>query len=135
MKNLLKDKRNIWHIIAMLAGVVAIIVGVWFLDRKFYSVSMLDELKFGADFYTEMYNASRRIHGVVGHINDLIEYVKKGIGFAFIFGGIADICFFGSKLNFAKNEIDTTEITPTSQPEISSVNETTETEESNPEAE
>jgi len=104
MKRLLEDKRNIWYLCGMLVGVAAIIIGIWFLDRQFYDVTELDTISFGGDFYTEIYNASRRIHGVLGHINDFIEYVKKGFGFTFILGGIVDICVFGSKLNFIKKE-------------------------------
>lgn len=110
MKNLLKDKRNILYLIAMLAGVAAIIIGVWFLDRQFYGPSGLEEMTFGADFYTEIYNANRRIYGMLSHINDFIEYVKKGFGFTFILCGIVDICFFGSKLNFIKLEASVEEI-------------------------
>lgn len=110
MKKLLKDKRNIWYLIAMLAGVAAVFVGIWFLQRQFYGSSSLDEVKFGADFYTEIYNANRRIYGMLSHINDFIEYVKKGFGFTFILGGIVDICVFGSKLNFDNSEILNEEI-------------------------
>lgn len=104
MKNLLKDKRNILYIIAMLTGVAAIIIGIWFLNRQFYGSASLDEIKFGADFYTEIYNANRRIYGMLSHINDFIEYVKKGFGFTFILGGVVDICVFAGKLNFCKPE-------------------------------
>ena len=104
MKRLLEDKRNIWYLCGMLAGVAAIIIGIWFLDRQFYGSSELDKISFGADFYTEIYNASRRIYGMLSHINDFIEYVKKGFGFAFILGGVVDICVFGSKLNIVKKE-------------------------------
>lgn len=104
MKKLLKDKRNIWYLCGMLAGVAAIVIGICFLNRRFYDVTELEKISFGGDFYTEIYNASRRIHALLGHINDFIEYVKKGFGFTFILGGVVDICVFGSKLNIVKNE-------------------------------
>lgn len=88
----------------MLVGVAAVFVGVWFLQRQFYEATSLDTAVFGADFYTEIYEANRRIYGMLSHINDFIEYVKKGFGFTFIFGGIVDICVFGSKLSFKKQE-------------------------------
>ena len=117
MKNLLKDKRNILYLIAMLAGLAAIVIGIWFLDRQFYGSSSLDEITFGGDFYTEIYNANRRIYGMLSHINDFIEYVKKGFGFTFILGGIVDVCVFGSKLNFIKSEGSVEEIETTNAEE------------------
>ena len=102
MKKLLADKRNIWYLCGILVGVAAIVIGFCFLQRKFYDPQYLDSIKFGADFYTEIYNANRRIHALLGNINDLIEYVKKGFGITFILAGAIDICVFGSKLRFCK---------------------------------
>lgn len=124
---LTKEQSKDWN--PDLVGVVAIGIGIWFLQRKFYSVTSLNEITFGADFYTEIYNASRRIHNVVGHINDLIEYVKKGIGFGFIFGGIIDICVFGSKLNLASSDIGINEDTTTNEAKMIPANKTIDIEE------
>lgn len=104
MNRLFADKRNIWYLLGMLAGVAAICIGAGFLKVQYHDVTGLSEITFGADFYTEIYNASRRIYGVLGHINAFIEYVKKGFGYTFILAGVIDICAFGSKLNLAKAE-------------------------------
>ncbi len=99
-----KVKKNYWYMAGMLVGLASIIVGIWFLDRQFYGASSLKDITFGADFYTEIYNASRRIYSMLSHINDFIEYVKKGFGFAFIFLGAIDICLFGSKLEVPEKQ-------------------------------
>lgn len=119
MKRLFEDKRNIWYLCGMLAGVAAIIIGIWFLDREFGAVIQLDDLSFGGDFYTEIYNASRRIFALLGHLNDFIEYVKKGFGFTFILGGVVDVCVFGSKLNIAKKEEPIEEISTCESNDVS----------------
>ena len=100
----MKRKNNFWNICGLLTGVAAIFVGISLLKQEFYTVATLDELKFGADFYTEMYDVTRRIHALLTNINDLIEYVKTGFGYLFVFGGIIDICVFASKLSFTENK-------------------------------
>ena len=92
------DRKNIWNLLGMLVGVAAIIVGIVFLQREFYGASMLDDIAFGGDFYTEIYNAARRIHGLLTHLNDFIEFVKRGFAWTFIFFGCVDICVFGHRL-------------------------------------
>ncbi len=110
MKRLLKDKRNIWYLLGMLVGAAAIVVGILFLEQQYYSSSSLDSITFGADFYTEIYNASRRIYSRLGLINDVIEYVRSAFGWMFIFFGLVDICVFGSRLQFPQPEIDAVDV-------------------------
>ena len=126
MESSLENKKDIWYIIAMLVGVVAIVIGIWFLQRELYSLHSLADITFGGDFYTEIYKASCRVYDVASNINDL---VKKGIGFSFIFGGIIDICVFGSKINFASNDIGINDIATTNESKTISADQTIDTEE------
>ncbi len=104
-----KQKNDLWNVIGILTGILAIIVGIWFLKQRFFEPASLESMTFGADFYTEIYKASRRIHGMLTNINDFIEYVKKGFGWSFIFFGLVDICVFASKLQLPEKNVITVE--------------------------
>lgn len=108
MKRILNNKANIWNLLGIIIGVVAIVIGIVFLKRQFYDVSEIGKITFGADFYTEMYDVGRRIYNLLGHINDFIEYVKSGFGFSFILFGALDIILFGRKIteNIADEKVE-----------------------------
>lgn len=73
-----------------------------------YSIG--EQIKFGADFYTEMYDVTIDVgHAINYAINDLI----RAMGWLIISIGAIDICFFAYKFaaccNIAKNTENTTD--------------------------
>lgn len=80
-------------IIGIIVGVAIIILGVSLQDTERYAVG--ESIKFGADFYTEIYDVTKDVGHVINYVvNDLI----RAIGWLIISLGAMDICFFAYKL-------------------------------------
>jgi len=93
-------KKNIWCFIGILAGIVAIILGIKiFADFHVYYPTF-GAVEFGGDFYTEIHKTVTRI---TNSIRELQEMLVLTIGSLFVFLGIVDICFFARLLEFNKD--------------------------------
>ena len=90
MKSTLKKATSV---IGIIVGVIIIIIGFSLQNTSNYSIG--EQIKFGADFYTEMYDVTKDVGRAINHaINDLI----CAVGWLIISIGAIDICFFGFKL-------------------------------------
>jgi hypothetical protein len=85
--------KKIVSIIGIVIGVIIIIIGFSLQDTSNYSIGK--SIKFGADFYTEMYDVTKDVGRAINYaINDLI----CAISWLIISLGAIDICFFVYKL-------------------------------------
>ena len=93
-KNIMtNNSKKIASIIGIIVGVTIIIVGFSLQDTSNYSIG--ESIKFGADFYTEMYDVTKDVGRAINYaINDLI----CAIGWLIVSIGAIDICFFVYKL-------------------------------------
>jgi len=107
-ENIMEKKKKILSLIAIGVGIIAILLGIYFLfvvaeDDDFYgtiysyngAISKLGTMKFGADFYTEVYKAAAFSGNAISGIYHVVCYA---IGAFFIMGGIIDICCFIPKI-------------------------------------
>lgn len=94
-------KQNIFPLLGMLIGVIAIIMGLVFLSEFTDNYGSLSSVTFGGDFYTEIHKVTRAAANRVG---DLADMLGTAIAWVFILGGAIDICAFGSKLKAAPQE-------------------------------
>lgn len=87
-----------WNIIGMITGIAAVIFGVYLLastSGDHYSSMISSYIKFGGDFYTEVYSAASRAANV---LRFQYEMLRISISTAFILSGITQVCVFAGKL-------------------------------------
>lgn len=103
-ENKMKKERN-FNLIGIILGIAIIIVGITIMKnpadtRSTFSV---DSYRFGADFYTEQYAATRtaaiNAAATAGNVGNLGEKLAQYAGLAFIFSG-ALVC-----LTYGKNYV------------------------------
>lgn len=104
-------KKDIWSIVGIILGFVAIIAGIIFLfgfkDETFLGIySHLGTSEFGGDFYTYSYRATAFAANAVAGV---YEMLSTCFGVLFILFGLFDICFFGSRM-LAKTKKQTSSI-------------------------
>ncbi|MCL2695235.1 MAG: hypothetical protein FWE69_02795 [Clostridiales bacterium] len=87
------EKLNIWSLIGLCAGIFAIVMGIVVMAAK--ASDGASSMKFGADFYTEIYYAS---HNMSWNLSRLIKAVKLGFGSLLLFFGIIDVCYILSRI-------------------------------------
>lgn len=92
----------IFSIIGIIGGIVSIIVGITTVQPNYIS---LDNMTFGGDAYTAIYQAAQYTAGRTGYID---ETLSRGIKYAFIIAGVMAICYFALELlkamEFYKNQ-------------------------------
>lgn len=87
-------KRTIFNVLSIIVGIAMIIVGVNFNSNPAgkWTGSSPTSYTFGADYYTEQYEATRiaanNISATARTIGNLSEKLANYVGFAFIFAGI-----------------------------------------------
>lgn len=83
----------IFGIIGISAGIFIIIYGVFFVDC--YMCAYTDSsIAFGADFYTEVYQATAHAANNICTVNNTIEECVRAI---LVVIGVVDICYFAFK--------------------------------------
>lgn len=92
--------KKFFHIAAMAAGILLIVVGGVFLlgfkDVAFYgNILRVGQSTFGADFYTEIYKSTTF---AANALKEIYEMISTCFGVLFIFIGVIDVCFWGSKM-------------------------------------
>ena len=98
-------KGDFRSIIGIVCGVVIIILGIIMLTQGDIGSVRSTSTSFGADFYTEVYQAT----AVAGrNVKELGELIAKGFGFLLLAIGLTDICLFGTKIA-AKEKTSTNE--------------------------
>ena len=89
----MKKKVNFFCIIGILVGLAAIYAGYTLLEM--YPGYSGNDIKFGADFYTEIYKAVRIVES---NLQWVAKITRQGFGYLLMLLGATDICFFGYKL-------------------------------------
>ncbi len=84
-----RRSKNTMSFVGITVGVLIIIIGFLVQNTSNYSIG--SDIKFGADFYTEMYDVTRDI----GYV---IIGLVKAVGWLIISIGAIDVCFFGYKI-------------------------------------
>lgn len=105
----MEKKKKIFLIIPIVVGIVAILLGLFFIffmsgNDSFYgnansisgAISRLGTSKYGADFYNDIYEATAFTGNATSAIYHIICY---SMGALFIMGGLIDICYFIPKLS------------------------------------
>ena len=83
-------KRKLTAIIGIIAGIIIIVFGIKQLNQE-TGVQIYDTTTFGADYYTDSYDAMRK---TVNNTQILNNIVRSGTGFIIISIGISDIAVF-----------------------------------------
>lgn len=87
------NAKKVVSIIGIIVGVIIVINGFCLQDTSNYSIG--ESIRFGADFYTEMYSVTKDVGRAINNaINDLI----CAISWLIISLGAINICFFVYKL-------------------------------------
>lgn len=105
-------KRVNWFcVLGILVGAAAIYGGYYLLDS--YTGYTVTEARFGSDFYTYIYGATRN---AASNVHSLAEIVCQGFGYLMMLIGATDVCFFGYKLSNRGNAKPVQTETPPERP-------------------
>ena len=99
-----KNPAKIFNIIGIVIGIVIIIFGFNFISSpaESYSTDRAESVKFGGDFYTYQYEATRIAAGntavTANNIRELGEKLSEYAGMFFIFGGALVVLHYSKEL-------------------------------------
>ncbi|MCI9188133.1 MAG: hypothetical protein HFH84_00615 [Lachnospiraceae bacterium] len=103
-------KEKSWNIIGLIFGIVVICIGIIFINspaESFWTESAKD-CAFGADYYTEQYNATRiaasNIAITASNIRELGEKIALYSGMMLIIVGVLLILFYGKRVFVVSKE-------------------------------
>ena len=94
-------KKKTWDILGILLGLSILLVGIVFMvtPPESYRANSVDDISFGADYYTEQYNATRvTVNNTAVTANNLREIgqaLAHYVGFFFIALGILTMLHYG----------------------------------------
>ncbi len=94
-------KKKTWDILGILLGLSILLVGIVFMvtPPESYRANSVDDISFGADYYTEQYNATRvTVNNTAVTANNLREIgqaLAHYAGFFFIALGILTMFHYG----------------------------------------
>ena len=99
--------KKVASIIGIVLGIAIIIIGVSVMNPEIYTVGD-PIMKFGADFYTEIYDVTREVGGAVQRA---YKNICNAIGWLIVAIGLVDIAYFICKMasseeNTLKNTCD-----------------------------
>ena len=94
MENKNSGKKG-FSVFGIIVGVAAVIFGIVVFATHMYLPTPSDT-SFGADFYTYSYRATRYVSE---NLSSIAKMLKLALGFILITFGLADIAYFGVKLN------------------------------------
>ena len=103
------DKGTVYNILGLIVGVAIIIAGGLIIDNTTtgYSTTYVDYAKFGADYYTEQYAATRAVvtnaAAAANNILALENRLTIYIGLAFVFSGILVSLSYAKKIAVGSN--------------------------------
>ena len=92
--------KKIASIIGGLFGIVIIIIGfcVMGISVETYGVTIGSDIKFGGDFYTEMYDVTRDVGRAINSTRvtlvNAVEGVCDAIGWLIVAIGLVDVAYF-----------------------------------------
>lgn len=85
---------NLFAMIGVVVGVIVLILGISLLAQETGELQAMDNI-YGADFYTDSYEATAR---AANNVQAMADVLAKGIGYLLIAFGLFDICLFGQKV-------------------------------------
>ncbi len=87
--------KKTFAILGMICGLIICIMGITAMDDLYWGNYVDSYNLYGADFYTDVYEATAAAANNVDNIGDAFA---EGIGYLLIAVGLSDICYFGTKL-------------------------------------
>ncbi len=84
---------NLFVMIGVVVGIVVLILGISLLAQETGELQTMDNI-YGADFYTDSYEATAR---AANNVLAMTDVLVKGMGYLLIAFGLFDICLFGQK--------------------------------------
>lgn len=94
--------KKFFCIIGIMAGIWMFVSGVFLAGNEWLYHDNPEEMKFGADYYTDQYSVTRDIAINTNRMGARIGYMSQYLGFTICGLGIVIACYFGIKL-FEKN--------------------------------
>lgn len=94
--------RENWSVyVGMLAGLSLVIVGMIILMgyKKYYGD--MRYITFGADFYTEIHEATAR---AVNTLRSIYEMIRVALGTFMVATGVSQVAIWGGKLKFTQKD-------------------------------
>ena len=107
-----KNPAKIFNIIGIVIGIVIIFFGFHFMNSPAdsYSASSAESVKFGGDFYTYQYEATRIAAGnaavTANNIREVGEKLADYAGMIFVFGGAPVVLHYSKELAVAGKNTD-----------------------------
>lgn len=86
---------KVWNVIGAIVGIAIIICGIIMIVKLDVRSADISYAKYGADFYTDIYNAVRLTSR---NITYAAEAIVRGLGFVTVFIGAFMTCYFGKSL-------------------------------------
>ena len=116
-----KNPAKIFNIIGIVIGIVIIIFGFNFIGSpaESYSTDRAESVKFGGDFYTYQYEATRIVAGntavTANNIRELGEKLSEYAGMFFIFGGALVVLHYSKELTVDGKAVKNTVYIPSEE--------------------
>ena len=86
---------KVWNVIGAIVGIAIIICGIVMITEPDVTCSSISYAKYGADFYTDIYDAVR---STAHNITYAAEAIVRGLGFVTVSIGAFMTCYFGKSL-------------------------------------
>ena len=99
----MKNHKATASLVGILVGIIIIIIGlcVQGISINAYRTDIGEDIKFGADFYTEIYAVTQDVGAAINSLKytvaTAVERVCDAIGWLIVSLGAIDVCFFAYK--------------------------------------
>lgn len=99
----MKNHKATASLVGILVGIIIIIIGlcVQGISVNAYRTDIGEDIKFGADFYTEIYAVTQDVGAAINSLKytvaTAVESVCDAIGWMIVSLGAIDVCFFAYK--------------------------------------
>lgn len=104
--------KKVFSIIGIIIGCIMLFMGVFHQTPSFDGGTMSTYTSFGADFYTEEYQATAQ---AATNVYNLGQFEEEIFDMALIFAGLIVICYFGCKLGEASHSPVSVPVAPVKQ--------------------
>ncbi len=88
--------KRIFDVIGIIAGILIIVYGVKLSDNGYYG-TLTSDARFGADFYTEQYAATKHAADNINSVGQLIDKICDSMKSLSVVFGIAVVAYFGDR--------------------------------------
>ena len=86
--------RRLVAILGIIVGFVIIVIGINYVNTYIWTDTVGSYLRFGADFYTEMYDVTREVGAAINRNTRGISMVCEAIGWLIVSIGAIDVVGF-----------------------------------------